>query len=122
MNTGWTRTRTLALENDSDYEIQITLAGCCLSGLAADADFACWWRAGPGWDKVGYCGRCSGGIVSGMDTLDILILIWFSYGCLPKLTSDPVILEAMEASVRVLTDQLDKGYHVYGSSGNYMAT
>ena len=57
-----------------------------------------------------------------MDTLDILILIWFSYGCLPKLTSDPVILEAMEASVRVLTDQLDKGYHVYGSSGNFMAT
>lgn len=55
-----------------------------------------------------------------MEYNNILNILDNSYDCLPKLTSDPAILEAMEASVRVLTDQLDKGYHVYGSSINFM--
>lgn len=37
-----------------------------------------------------------------------------SYGCIPKITTDPAVLEKIEASVQVLKDHLDNGYHVYG--------
>lgn len=34
---------------------------------------------------------------------------------MPKLSTDPVLLEGMDASVRVLMKQLEKGYYIYGS-------
>lgn len=37
-----------------------------------------------------------------------------SHGCAPKLSSDPAVIEKIEASVRVLMEHLDKGYCVYG--------
>ncbi|KAL2843218.1 L-Aspartase-like protein [Aspergillus pseudodeflectus] len=34
--------------------------------------------------------------------------------CIPKITRDPVILDRIDTSIRVLKDQLDNGYSVYG--------
>ncbi|EIT78629.1 phenylalanine and histidine ammonia-lyase [Aspergillus oryzae 100-8] len=48
-------------------------------------------------------------------TLDISAIVAVAYyGCIPKITTDPAVLEKIEASVQVLRDHLDKGYHVYG--------
>ncbi|RYP33158.1 hypothetical protein DL767_004862 [Monosporascus sp. MG133] len=40
------------------------------------------------------------------------------HGCTPKLSSDPALLEGMEASVKVLMEQLENGYYIYGLSNN----
>ena len=53
--------------------------------------------------------------------MNILLLLLFptdndrnSHGCAPKLSSDPTVIEKIEASVRVLMDHLDNGYCIYG--------
>ncbi|KAE8151155.1 L-Aspartase-like protein [Aspergillus avenaceus] len=48
-------------------------------------------------------------------SLDISAVVAVAYhGCIAKLTTDPIVVEKLEASVQVLRDHLDKGYHVYG--------
>ncbi|KAF7587544.1 hypothetical protein BBP40_007055 [Aspergillus hancockii] len=47
--------------------------------------------------------------------LDISAVVAVAHhGCIPKITTDSAVLERIEASVQVLRDHLDKGYHVYG--------
>ncbi|KAL3488580.1 L-Aspartase-like protein [Aspergillus germanicus] len=36
------------------------------------------------------------------------------HNCIPKITRDPVILDRIDAGIRVLKDHLDNGYSVYG--------
>ncbi|PYI31375.1 phenylalanine ammonia-lyase [Aspergillus indologenus CBS 114.80] len=49
------------------------------------------------------------------NSLDIASVVAVAYhGCLPKLSSDPTVIEAITDSVRVLMDHLDHGYCVYG--------
>ncbi|KAL3480709.1 L-Aspartase-like protein [Aspergillus californicus] len=36
------------------------------------------------------------------------------YDCVPKITQDPVVIERIDESIRILKDRLDNGYSVYG--------
>ncbi|KAI9927687.1 hypothetical protein ASPWEDRAFT_31749 [Aspergillus wentii DTO 134E9] len=48
-------------------------------------------------------------------SLDIAAVTAVAYhGCVPKLSTNPAVIERIEASVRVLKGHLDKGHFVYG--------
>ncbi|KAF5859604.1 hypothetical protein ETB97_002633 [Aspergillus alliaceus] len=56
-----------------------------------------------------------GGVEVDGASLDISAIVAVAYyGCIPRITTDPAVLERIEASVQVLRDHLDKGYHIYG--------
>ncbi|KAL4878958.1 L-Aspartase-like protein [Aspergillus karnatakaensis] len=47
--------------------------------------------------------------------LDIASVVAVSrHNCIPNITNDPAVLEEIDASIRILKHQLDKGYSVYG--------
>ncbi|PVH96196.1 phenylalanine ammonia-lyase [Periconia macrospinosa] len=66
------------------------------------------------WQRVTLLRGGGGEVFVDGRTLDIGAVAAVAYhGCVPKLSTDPHLLERMDASVKILMNQLHKGYFVY---------